>query len=63
MIIPNIVDSNKDIVKKDESRKFYLRLFSPDLLDVTQLSETTEVSVEGQWNETSAGGSRRIEVK
>lgn len=41
MIIPNIVDTNKDALKKDESRKFYLRLFSPDPLDVTQLSETT----------------------
>ena len=38
MIIPNIVDSNKDAIKKDEQRKFYLRLFSPDSLDVTQLS-------------------------
>jgi hypothetical protein len=39
MIIPNIVDT-KDNMKKDETRKFYLRLFSPDSLDVTQLSET-----------------------
>lgn len=50
MIIPNIVDSNKDGLKKDEARKFYLRLFSVDGLDVSQLSETQETSVEGQWS-------------
>jgi hypothetical protein len=63
MIIPNIVDNNKEAIKKEESRKFYLRLFSPDSLDVTQLSETIESTVDGQWTETSAGGSRKIEVK
>jgi hypothetical protein len=60
MIIPNIVDNNKEAIKKEESRKFYLRLFSPDSLDVTQLSETIESTVDGQWTETSAGGSRKI---
>lgn len=63
MIITNIVDTNKDALKKDQSRKFYLRLFSPDPLDVTQLPETTETTLEGQWTESSAGGSRKIEIK
>ena len=34
MIIPNIVDL-KDVAKKDDPRKFYLRLLSPDPLDVS----------------------------
>ena len=39
MIIPNIVDT-KDTGKKDEARKFYLRLLSPESLDVSELPET-----------------------
>ena len=61
MVIPNIVMDAKE--KKEESRKFYLRLFSPDAIDVTQMAETLETTIEGQWTESSAGGSRRIEVK
>jgi hypothetical protein len=45
MIIPNIVDTKENASKKDDSRKFYLRLFSPDSVDVTQLSETLETTV------------------
>jgi len=37
MIIPNIVDTKE---KKDESRKFFLRLLSPDSIDVSELPET-----------------------
>ena len=59
MIIPNIVMDPKDS-KKQESRKFYLRLFSPDSLDVTEMSETLETTVDGTWTESSAGGSRKI---
>ena len=33
MIIPNIVDTKEG--KKDEARKFYLRLLSPDTIDVS----------------------------
>lgn len=35
MIIPNINDT-KDF-KKEEVRKFYLRLFTPDSIDVSEL--------------------------
>ncbi len=34
MIIPNIVDT-KESSKKDEARKFYLRLLTPESLDVS----------------------------
>lgn len=61
MIIPNIVDSKDG--KKEDVRKFYLRLLSPDPIDVTELPETLETSVEGQWNDSCAGGSRKIEIK
>ena len=38
MIIPNIVDTKE--IKKEETRKFYLRLISPDSIDVSELPET-----------------------
>lgn len=59
IIVPNINDT-KEQFKKDEFRKFYLRLFTPDSLDVSELPETIELTVEGAWTESSAGGSRRI---
>lgn len=62
LIIPNINDT-KEAFKKDEVRKFYLRLFSPDPIDVSELPETIELTVEGTWTEASAGGSRKIEIK
>lgn len=39
IIVPNINDT-KEAFKKDEAKKFYLRLFTPDSLDVTELPET-----------------------
>ena len=44
IIIPNINDT-KEAFKKDEVKKFYLRLFTPDSLDVTELPETIELTV------------------
>ena len=35
MIIPNIIETKE--AKKDEGRKFYLRLLSPDSIDVSEL--------------------------
>lgn len=62
LIVPNINDT-KEAFKKDEVRKFYLRLLTPDPIDVTELPETMEFTVEGSWTEASAGGSRKIELK
>ena len=44
IIVPNINDT-KESFKKDEVRKFYLRLFTHDSIDVTELPETIEFSV------------------
>lgn len=44
IIVPNINDT-KEAFKKDEVKKFYLRLFTPDSLDVTELPETIELTV------------------
>lgn len=59
IIVPNINDT-KEAFKKDQIKKFYLRLFTPDSIDVSELPQTIELSVEGAWNESSAGGSRKI---
>ena len=62
IIVPNINDTKQQF-KKDQFKRFYLRLFTPDSLDVSELPETIELTVEGSWTESSAGGSRKIEIK
>lgn len=65
IVIPNINDSKemKETFKKDDIRKFYLRIFTSETIDVVELPETVEQTVEGTWSEHLAGGSRKIEVK
>ena len=57
MIIPNVQENKK------EERKFWLRIFACEPIDVIEMPETIEISVEGAWNDNSAGGRRRIEKK
>lgn len=41
MIIPNIVDiKEKDVLKKDEKRTFFLRIFASEPIDIAELPET-----------------------
>ena len=62
MIIPNIVDI-KEGVKKDDKRIFYMRLFASESIDIVEMPETLETTVDGQWTDNSAGGRRKIEGK
>jgi hypothetical protein len=48
MIIPNIVDI-KEGVKKDDKRIFYMRLFASESIDIVEMPETMETTVDGQW--------------
>ena len=38
-------------------------MFTPDVIDVSELPQTLELTVDGQWTESTAGGSRKIEIK
>ena len=58
MIIPNTEITNK----KEGERPFYLRIFSSDPIQLTQLQNTIEQSFPGKWNTNTAGG-RRIDEK
>ena len=59
MIIPN---TEKIVNKKEFERPFYLRIFSSDQIQLTQLQNTIEQKFEGEWDASSAGG-RRLDEK
>ena len=58
MIIPNIIDTS--ILKKEEKKTFYLRIFASEAIDVVEMPETLETTVEGLWTEDLIKGRRRI---
>ena len=65
MLIPNAITDNK----KDEQRRFWIRVFSSEFviiliqIEIVQMPETLETSVEGSWNIDSAGGPRKLNKK
>ena len=61
VIIPNIVDPS--VLKKEEKKIFYLRIFASDPIDVMEMPETEETTVEGIWTEDIVKGRRRIDSK
>lgn len=60
VIIPNMIGEDK---KKDAKRTFYLRIFSSDPVEVSEMPETIETVEEGNWTPECAGGKRIIEGK
>ena len=58
MIIPNMID-----VKKTDKRIFFLRIFSSEPIDVTEMPETQEIAIEGTWGEVNSGARRKLENK
>ncbi len=63
MIIPNIIDKGKEKTEKSEKRTFFLRVFASDPIEVVEMPETLEVSMDGTWAESNMGGRRKIENK
>lgn len=61
MIIPNLID--KIDSKKDDKRTFFLRVFASNQVEVCEMPETVEKSMDGGWDATNAGGRRRIDQK
>jgi len=58
MIVPNMILPEN---KKEDKRNFFLRVFSSEPIDVTEMSETLEISMEGTWGDTTAGGKRKYD--
>ena len=48
--------------KKEEKRNFILRVFSSEPIDLVELPETLEVSMDGAWGDNSAGGKRKSDA-
>ena len=59
MIIPNTATD----FKKDENRQFWLRVFSSDEIEVCEMPETFETTIEGAWDSENLGKKRKIEGK
>lgn len=59
IIVPNAMTENK----KEEQRHFWLRIFASEKIDVVEMPETIDTTVEGAWTDESAGGKRRIKGK
>lgn len=57
MVIPNIVEEEQ---KKEDKRTFFMRVFTSEAIDIVEMPETQETTVDGQWTEISAGGRRKI---
>lgn len=51
-----IVPNNEMEPKKGENKVFWLRLFSSEPIDVVPTAETQEVTIDGAWNDLTAGG-------
>ena len=47
--------------KKEVKRTFFLRIFASDQIEVAEMSETIETSMEGSWENENSGGKRRSE--
>ena len=37
-----------------------MRIFTSEAIDIVEMPETLETTVEGQWTDNSAGGRRKI---
>lgn len=59
IIVPNTITTNK----KEEQRQFWLRIFSSEKIDVQELPDTVEFTLDGAWTDDSSGGKRRIKGK
>ncbi len=58
MIVPNMIIPES---KKEDKRNFFLRIFASDPIEVCDMPETLEVSMEGSWGDNTAGGKRKSE--
>lgn len=56
MIVPNMILPEN---KKEDKRNFFLRVFASESIEVTEMPETLEVSMEGSWGDNTAGGKRK----
>jgi len=64
MIIPNIIERQKERTERqDNKRTFFLRIFSSEPVEVVEMPETLEISMEGTWVESNSGGRRKNEGK
>lgn len=54
IVIPNTEQETK------KSMSFWLRIFASEYIDVEELQETLEVSMKGTWNDSNAGGPRKL---
>jgi hypothetical protein len=61
MVIPNMIPVGEKDLKKDEKRVFFLRIFSSEPVEVVEMPETLEVSLEGQWGDNNSGGKRKLD--
>ena len=59
MIVPNMIILHEN--KKEDKRNFFLRVFSSEPIEVTEMAETLEVSMEGTWGDNTAGGKRKYD--
>lgn len=58
-----MTDGKKEDQKNYSMRHFWLRVFASEKIDVVEMPETIDTSVEGAWTDDSAGGKRRIKGK
>jgi hypothetical protein len=62
IIVPNLEVEGKKLEtetsKKNKGRQFWLRVFSQNPIQVSELAETFEIIEKGDWNESTAGGRR-----
>jgi hypothetical protein len=67
VIIPNLEIEGKKLEAeaakgKKANRPFWLRIFSQNPIDVAELTETLEVTVNGEWTEHTGGGRRSLKT-
>ena len=58
-----MTDGKKDDQKSFIQKNFWLRIFASEKIDVAEMPETIDTSVEGGWTDDSAGGKRRMKGK
>lgn len=67
VIIPNLEIEGRKLESeaakgKKVNRPFWLRIFAQNPVDVVELSETIEVTVNGEWTEHTGGGRRALKT-
>ena len=58
--MPNI---ERDHIKNDDPRPFFLRVFASEQVDLVELPRTHEVVYTGRWDKGTAGGRRVIDER